>query len=50
MSSQIETNEWADAEHAQAFLDRREGLPRMDVGYGELLQILPANPRRVLGV
>ena len=44
----VETNEWADAEHAQGFLDRRAGLPRMEVGYAELLEILPANPKRVL--
>jgi SAM-dependent methyltransferase len=44
----IETNEWANAEHAQGFLDRRAGLPRIDVGYAELLEILPSNPRRVL--
>ncbi len=43
-----ETNEWADADHARGFLDRRDGLPRIDVAYSELLQILPANPRRVL--
>jgi tRNA (cmo5U34)-methyltransferase len=44
----VETNEWANAEHARAFLDRRAGLPRIDVGYAELLEILPATPRRVL--
>jgi len=46
--SNVESNEWADADHAQAFLDRRAGLPRVDVGYSELLEILPVNPRRVL--
>jgi tRNA (cmo5U34)-methyltransferase len=44
----VETNEWTNAEHAQAFLDRRAGIPRMEVGYSELLEILPTNPRRVL--
>jgi SAM-dependent methyltransferase len=43
-----ETNEWVDAGHAQAFLDRREQMPQLEVGYSELLQIIPANPRRVL--
>ena len=46
--SQVETNEWANAEHASAFLDRRAGLPRVEVAYGELLEILPDNPNRVL--
>ena len=44
----VETNEWANAEHASAFLDRRAGLPRVEVAYGELLEILPDNPNRVL--
>lgn len=44
----VETNEWADAEHAQAFLDRRAQIPQLDVGYSELLKLLPADPRRVL--
>ena len=48
MSAHIETNEWANAEHAQGFLDRRGQVPQLDVGYAELLEILPANPKRVL--
>ena len=46
--SQIETNEWATREHAEAYLERRTRLPKLDVAYGELLEILPANPQRVL--
>ena len=48
MRADVETNEWANAEHASAFLDRRAGLPRVEVAYGELLEILPDNPNRVL--
>jgi len=48
VSAHIETNEWANAEHAQGFLDRRGQVPQLDVGYAELLEILPADPRRVL--
>jgi SAM-dependent methyltransferase len=44
----IETNEWATAEHAEAYLERAPRLPRRDIAYGELLEVLPANPRRVL--
>ena len=44
----IETNEWATAEHAEAYLERAPRLPRRDVAYAELLEILPANPKRVL--
>jgi SAM-dependent methyltransferase len=44
----VETNEWATREHAEAFLERRERLPKLDVAYGELCEILPATPRRVL--
>jgi SAM-dependent methyltransferase len=46
--TEVETNEWADPEHAQAFLERRAQLPQLEVGYSELLQIVPTNPRRVL--
>ena len=45
--SQIETNEWVNAEHAQGFLDRRDQLPQLEVGYSELLSILPLDPKRV---
>jgi SAM-dependent methyltransferase len=48
VTSSVETNEWANAEHARAFLDRRAGIPRIEVGYSELLEILPTNPTRVL--
>ena len=44
----VESNEWANAEHAQGFLERRGQVPQLDVGYAELLEILPDNPRRVL--
>ena len=47
-STGVETNEWANADHARAFLDRRAGLPRVEVAYAELLEILPDNPNRVL--
>jgi hypothetical protein len=40
----IETNEWATAEHAEAYLERAPRLPRRDIAYGELLEVLPANP------
>jgi len=46
--SQVETNEWVNAEHAQGFLDKREQVPQLEVGYSELLNILPAHPKRVL--
>jgi SAM-dependent methyltransferase len=45
---QVETNEWATAEHAEAYLERAPRLPRRDIAYSELLEILPADPRRVL--
>jgi tRNA (cmo5U34)-methyltransferase len=46
--AEVETNEWATAEHAEAYLERAPRLPRRDIAYAELLEILPANPRRVL--
>jgi len=46
--SRVETNEWVNADHAQGFLDRRDQLPQLEVGYSELLNILPPNPTRVL--
>ena len=48
MSGVVETNEWAQAEHARAFLERRATLPKFDVAYAELLDVLPAHPQRVL--
>jgi SAM-dependent methyltransferase len=44
----IETNEWVNADHAQGFLDKRDQSPQLEVGYSELLKILPLNPHRVL--
>jgi len=44
----VGTNEWVDAKHAQGFLDRRGQMPQLAVGYSELLAILPTNPKRVL--
>lgn len=44
----VETNEWATREHAEAFLARRATLPKIDIAYAELLEILPLNPKRVL--
>ena len=44
----VETNEWATAEHAEAYLERAPRLPRRDIAYSELLEILPADPKRVL--
>jgi SAM-dependent methyltransferase len=44
----VETNEWATAEHANAYLERAGRLPRRDTAYQELLAILPAAPARVL--
>jgi len=44
----VETNEWATAEHAHAYLERAPLLPRRDIAYDELLALLPASPRRVL--
>ncbi|MBV8981461.1 MAG: class I SAM-dependent methyltransferase [Acidimicrobiia bacterium] len=41
-------SEWLDPDHAQGFLDRREQLPQLEVGYSELLSIVPDNRRRVL--
>jgi tRNA (cmo5U34)-methyltransferase len=46
--SRVETNEWTNRGHAEAYLERRAGIPRLDVGYSEMLEILPADPRRVL--
>jgi SAM-dependent methyltransferase len=45
---QVETNEWATARHAEAYLERAKHMPRREVAYGELLEVLPANPKRVL--
>lgn len=44
----VETNEWATAEHAKAYLERAHLMPRRDTGYEELLALLPRKPRRVL--
>jgi SAM-dependent methyltransferase len=44
----IETNEWATAEHATAYLERAPRLPKRDTAYSELLELMPAAPRRVL--
>jgi SAM-dependent methyltransferase len=44
----VETNEWATAEHATAYLERAHLIPRRDTGYDELLALLPETPRRVL--
>ena len=44
----VETNEWATAEHANAYLERAHLMPRRDIGYDELLALLPQSPRRVL--
>jgi len=48
LTANVETNEWASREHAEAFLERRERLPKIDVAYAELRAIVPTNPRRVL--
>jgi tRNA (cmo5U34)-methyltransferase len=47
-SNVIETNEWATAEHAQRYLDSGHRIPRREIGYSELLELLPEAPRRVL--
>lgn len=44
----VATNEWATAEHANAYLERAHLMPRRDTGYDELLALLPPTPRRVL--
>jgi tRNA (cmo5U34)-methyltransferase len=44
----VATNEWATAEHAHAYLERAHLMPRRDIGYDELLALLPASPHRVL--
>jgi len=44
----VATNEWATAEHANAYLERAHRMPRRDTAYDELLALLPASPRRVL--
>jgi SAM-dependent methyltransferase len=44
----VETNAWATAEHANAYLERAHLMPRRDVGYDELLALLPRRSRRVL--
>ena len=44
----VETNAWASAEVAQGYLDNGHRVPRREVGYAELLELLPAHPRRVL--
>jgi SAM-dependent methyltransferase len=46
--SQVETNEWVNADHAQGFLDKRDQSPQLEVGYSELLGILPTHAKRVL--
>jgi SAM-dependent methyltransferase len=43
-----ETNEWANASHALDYLERAPTLPKRDDAYGQLLELLPAAPRRVL--
>src|SRR5438067_11028434 len=48
MTVDVESNEWATAQHAEAYLERAKHMPRREVAYGELLEVLPANPRRVL--
>ena len=44
----VATNEWASAEHANAYLERAPLMPRRDIAYDELLALLPRSPRRVL--
>ena len=46
--SSVEMNEWATAAHTNAYLERAHRMPRRDVGYAELLEVLPAAPKRVL--
>ena len=41
MTPAVETNEWAQAEHARAFLERRASIPKLEEAYAELLDILP---------
>ena len=48
MTAEPATNEWATAEHALAYLERADRMPRRDAGYSELLELLPDKPRRVL--
>lgn len=48
MTTMPEVNEWATAEHANAYLERAPHLPRRDVAYAELLEVLPTAPKRVL--
>lgn len=48
MSAAPETNEWANRDHAEAYLERAQRMPRREVAYGELMEILPPNPRRIL--
>ncbi len=42
------TNEWASAEHAEAYLERADRLPHRSEGEAALQEILPANLGRVL--
>lgn len=42
------TNEWTRREHAEAYLERRSTIPQLEVGYSNLLAIVPSNPKRVL--
>jgi SAM-dependent methyltransferase len=48
VSAAPETNEWANRDHAEAYLERAQRMPRREVAYGELMEILPPNPRRIL--
>lgn len=42
------TNEWASADHAEAYLERADRLPHRREGEAALLEVLPTNVRRVL--
>jgi len=41
-------NLWTDADHAQAYLEKRKHIPQRAEGYAALLEFVPEDARRVL--
>lgn len=41
-------NEWGDAEHVELYLGKADSFPRRDEGESALLEVVPADARRIL--